>query len=77
MTPKLSRNIGKRDDTKTGGRFQGPFKVISKENDIYKLERVNDKKKFERHVKSLKRYAERVLSIIMLIINMGICSVIL
>lgn len=37
-------------------KFEGPFKITKKENDIYHLENVNSRKTVIRHINQLKRY---------------------
>lgn len=58
----LSRNAGRRDDSKTGEKYQGPFEVLSRSNDIYELKHLGTNKRYQRHVASLKPYRERSLS---------------
>jgi hypothetical protein len=55
----LSRNAGRRDDSKTGPKYQGPFEVTGKKDDVYDLKLVSNNKRYKRHVASLKKYHER------------------
>lgn len=52
----ISRNRSRRNDSKTGPRYEGPFKVISRKRDIYELEKMDNHRKYQRHVSSLKPY---------------------
>lgn len=54
----LVKTAGKRV-SKLQEKFRGPYKVLSKKNDIYELEEVDSKKKISRHVSALKQFIER------------------
>lgn len=52
-------NERSRRRSKLGPRNKGPFKVISKNNDIYTLENLSNNRIIQRHVASLKKYHTR------------------
>lgn len=52
----LSRNAGKRDDTKLGPRYNGPFEVVKKTKDVYDLKHLATGKAYTRHAQSLKPF---------------------
>lgn len=52
----LARQPGRMGQAKIGQRFDGPFKVSERKNDIYVLKRPDNGRTYERHVASLKPY---------------------
>lgn len=63
----LSRNVGKRDSSKTGERYQGPFEVVSKDRDVYKLRHCTTNRRYQRHAASLKPYRVTNLRLVSLL----------
>lgn len=57
----ISRNVGKRDDTKLGKKYIGPFQVENKKKDIYELKHLDSGKKYQRHVSSLKLLVSNIM----------------
>lgn len=57
----MARNAGKRDDTKTGVRFVGPYEIEAKEDDIYDLKHCRNKTRTRRHASSLKPFVAAML----------------
>lgn len=52
-------NERSRRKSKLGSRYRGPFRVISKDKDIYTLENLENNRIIQRHVASLKKYYPR------------------
>lgn len=55
----MSRKRSRREDSKTGERYDAPFEVLSKRRDIYELKLLSSGKLYQRHVSSLETYHER------------------
>lgn len=43
-------------------RFKGPYKIIAKDKDIYKLESIEDQQVITRHVSAMKRFVQRAIA---------------
>lgn len=52
---------GRKRRAKLAPRFEGPFKVIAKDNDIYTIESLATRESRRRHTSSLKPYLERAV----------------
>lgn len=77
----MARLLGKRANTKLGPRYQGPFEVVSRDNDVYYIRLISTGKLYQRHVMSLKRYnmpnwaySIFMLSILVISLAQSICA---